>query len=159
MQQHPWQLNQYIYAESEELLPERAHTTDSGFDLFANISEPVELVAGERFTVPTGVYLDLPSHDGVQILEAQIRSKSGLARQHGVIVLNSPATIDNGYTGEIQVILHNTDICQSYLIEPLSKIAQLVFCYLPVIGYLNANRDQPNRGDRGFGSTGTHRKG
>ena len=95
-----------------------AYESDSGFDLYSN--EEVIIPPFGRALIPTGVFFDLP-----QDFEIQVRSKSGLALKSGVMVLNSPGTVDQGYTGEIQVILFNTTN-QKIKIEKNQKIAQAV---------------------------------
>jgi dUTP pyrophosphatase len=82
--------------------PQYAYPTDSGFDLYS--TEEITIKAFDRMLVPTGIHIDIP--DGYEI---QVRSKSGLALKEGLMVLNSPGTVDQGYTGEIQVI-EKTDI-------------------------------------------------
>lgn len=135
----------------------------SGFDLMANLSTPREMMPGERWFVTTGLYLEMPP--GV---EGQIRTRSGLAKNHGVIVLNAPGTIDSDFRGEICVTLLNTDRMGIHTIHPGDRVAQLVFA--PVIGanfhVLNQSDWEPvrvsdrselsltERGAGGHGSTG-----
>jgi dUTP pyrophosphatase len=96
--------------------------------------------------------LDIP--EGYEI---QVRSKSGLALKQGLMVLNSPGTVDQGYLGEIQVILFNTTN-QKVKIEKGQKIAQAVLC--PVVSgkwveFVEKNKlENKDRNDNGFGSTG-----
>jgi dUTP pyrophosphatase len=135
---------------SDNVNPSYVYPSDSGFDLRA--SEEVVIGANSRALVPTGIRLDIADS-----YEVQIRSKSGLALNQGLFVLNSPGTIDSGYQGEIKVILFNTTN-QSIKIEKGQKIAQAVLC--PV---LNGNWvdlvevkdiESKDRNDNGFGSTG-----
>ena len=81
--------------------PNYVYESDSGFDLHSVEDKWVNPFG--RVLIPTGLHIDIP--DGYEI---QIRSKSGLALKQGLMVLNSPGTIDRGYLGEIQVILFNT---------------------------------------------------
>ena len=81
--------------------PNYAYETDSGFDLYS--TEEIWVHSLDRKLIPTGIHIDIP--DGYEI---QVRSKSGLALKQGLMVLNSPGTVDQGYTGEIQVIIFNT---------------------------------------------------
>jgi dUTP pyrophosphatase len=89
--------------------------------------------------------------------EIQVRSKSGLALKQGLMVLNSPGTVDQGYTGEIQVIMFNTTK-DKIKIEKGQKIAQAVLC--PVVSGKWVNLVEKNkleekyRNSNGFGSTG-----
>jgi dUTP pyrophosphatase len=102
--------------------------------------------------IPTGVHFDVPEN-----YEIQIRSKSGLALNQGLMVLNSPGTVDQGYTGEIKVILFNTTN-SSVVIKEGQKIAQAVVC--PVVSgkWLNLTKvdiiKDKDRSVNGFGSTG-----
>ena len=75
--------------ESKNNLPEYAHKTDSGMDIRANLDEPLILKPGDRYAVPTGIYVELPED-----YEIQIRPRSGLALKRGLTVLNTPGTID-----------------------------------------------------------------
>jgi dUTP pyrophosphatase len=135
---------------SDNVNPSYVYPSDSGFDLRA--SEEVVIGANSRALVPTGIRLDIADS-----YEVQIRSKSGLALNQGLFVLNSPGTIDSGYQGEIKVILFNTTN-QSIKIEKGQKVAQAVLC--PV---LNGNWvdlievkdiESKDRNSNGFGSTG-----
>ena len=130
--------------------PSYSYETDSGFDLFS----AVDTVIGpwERALIPTGLKIDIPEN-----YEIQVRSKSGLALSRGLMVLNSPGTVDQGYTGEIKVILFNASI-EENKIEKGMKIAQAVIC--PVINgkWVNLVKkekvDSKDRNENGFGSTG-----
>lgn len=130
--------------------PSYAYETDSGFDLFSTI----DTVIGpwERSLIPTGLKIDIPEN-----YEIQVRSKSGLALSRGLMVLNSPGTVDQGYTGEIKVILFNASI-EENKIEKGMKIAQAVIC--PIINgkWVNLVKkekvDSKDRNENGFGSTG-----
>ena len=130
--------------------PEYAYDSDSGFDLFSN--EEVKLVGFERKLVPTGLSFDIP--EGYEI---QVRTKSGLAINQGLIVLNSPGTVDQGYTGEVKVIIMNMNNLPT-TINKGQKIAQAVLC--PVESgkkvFLHQVEEfvQKERGSNGFGSTG-----
>lgn len=137
--------------ENEECeSPKYAHLTDSGFDLYA--AKDYEIAPQTRELISTGIYIEVPEN-----YEIQIRSKSGLALRNGIFVLNSPGTIDEGYTGEIKVILFNTSN-ETYIVKKGSKVAQGVIC--PVVSGRWIKLTQVNeikskeRGDNGFGSTG-----
>lgn len=128
-------------------IPEYAHPTDSGMDLFSD--ETITIPAGGRALVHTGIALALP-----QGTEGQVRSKSGLALKNGLCVLNSPGTIDTNYRGEICVILLNTDK-NDYLVEKGQKIAQLVICpFYTCVPLVVDDLDETDRNAGGFGSTG-----
>lgn len=130
------------------VLPKYAHDTDSGADLCCIYDFPV--FPGALLHVHTGLRICLPPG-----YEAQVRSKSGLAAKHGIMVLNSPGTIDNSYTGELIVLLKNTDPSKAHEFKTGDKIAQLVIC--PVVQAEFEEGDviaRSGRGCNGFGSTG-----
>ena len=99
------------------IIPQYAHPTDSGLDLHYD-GHKITLGCSSKVILPTGIAIQLPPNS-----EAQIRSRSGLAAKQGVIVLNSPGTIDEGYTGEIKVILYNSGH-HPFIINSGDKIAQ-----------------------------------
>ena len=140
----------YEMLDSEMELPSYAYKTDSGFDLRSTIN--VTLKPFERYLIPTGLKIDIPEN-----YEIQVRTKSGLAINKGLMVLNSPGTVDQGYTGEIKVILMNLSN-ETHVIEKGMKIAQAVVS--PVISGKWVNLVQKNkveskdRNENGFGSTG-----
>ena len=132
------------------IIPQYAHPTDSGLDLHYSGNQVI-LPADSKRILETGISIQLPPGT-----EAQIRSRSGLAAKQGLVVLNSPGTIDEGYTGEIKVILYNTG-SEHVTINPGDKIAQMVIC--PVLRPWILEVDELEvtaRGDKGFGSTGVH---
>lgn len=140
------------YTKSNEMAvdPKYAYQTDSGFDLYS--TEDTWIHPFDRALIPTGLHFDIPSG-----YEIQVRSKSGLALKQGLMVLNSPGTVDQGYTGELQVILFNTTN-QKVKIEVGQKIAQAVLC--PVVSgkwvslVEKSELITKDREDNGFGSTG-----
>jgi len=139
----------YVY-KSENPEPEYAYSTDSGFDLRAN--EPVTLEPFGRALIPTGLYLDVPER-----CEVQVRPKSGLAIKRGLSVLNTPGTVDYGYTGEIKVIVFNFTN-ESQTINKGDKIAQAVVCPVAQGNQINLVKvdsiKEKDRNSNGFGSTG-----
>ncbi len=128
-------------------IPEYAHPTDSGMDLFSN--EAITIPARQYRLVKTGVAVILPPNT-----EGQVRSKSGLALKSGLQVLNSPGTIDTNYRGEIGVILNNVSD-KDYNVEMGQKIAQLVVCPFYTCEVVETDTlDETDRSTGGFGSTG-----
>ena len=128
-------------------LPAYAHPGDAGMDLCA--CERVVLAPMSRALVPTGLQIALPPGT-----EAQIRPRSGNAFKHGITVLNSPGTIDEGYRGELKVLLVNLSDT-AFTIEPGMRVAQMVVApVLRVAIEETANLDATARGEGGFGSTG-----
>lgn len=131
----------------DAILPRYAHPGDAGLDLFA--CRAVDLPPGEAKLVPTGISIELPPGT-----EGQVRPRSGLALKHAVTVLNSPGTVDEGYRGEVGVILINHGR-GTFHIEPGMKIAQmLVKPVLTVTIEAVAELSESRRGAGGFGSTG-----
>ncbi len=128
-------------------LPEYAHPGDAGLDLFS--TSEVVIQPGESALITTGISIQLPPNT-----EAQIRTRSGLALKHQIAVLNSPGTIDEGYRGEIGVILINHGK-QPFTVIIGMKIAQMVIKpVLSVVIKTIEELDTSNRGIGGFGSTG-----
>ena len=90
----------YQILHPDAIHPKYNYDSDSGFDLHS--VEDIVIPAFGRALVPSGLAFDI--RDGFEI---QVRTKSGLAINQGLMVLNSPGTVDNGYTGEVQVIIFN----------------------------------------------------
>jgi dUTP pyrophosphatase len=123
----------------------------SGIDLIAAIDEKIILKKFQRILVTTGISIEMPYG-----YEAQVRSRSGLAWKNGIMVLNSPGTIDNDYRGEIKVILINFGE-KDFIIEPKMRIAQMVFARFAQANLIDEdNLKDTNRLDGGFGSTGIY---
>ena len=132
----------------DAVVPDRAYAGDAGFDLTAR--ERVELEPGARAVVGTGIAVAIPpGHAGL------VLPRSGLAAQHGLGKVNAPGLIDEGYRGEVKVILLNTDRSERFVVEPGMRIAQLVVVELPRVELLEVE-DLPasERGAGGLGSSG-----
>ena len=134
----------------DAVFPKYAYPSDSGFDLHS--TQDLTIGPFGRILVPTGIRVSF--QEGYEI---QVRPKSGLAIKQGLTVLNTPGTVDQGYTGEIQVIVFNTNN-YTVMIPKGMKVAQAVLC--PVINgkYVRFEQvdtlDEKDRGNNGFGSTG-----
>jgi dUTP pyrophosphatase len=131
----------------DAVLPTQAYAGDAGLDLAA--CERHHVGPGERAVIPTGLAVEIPEGYGGFVLP-----RSGLAARHGITLLNAPGLIDAGYRGEVQVVFHNTDRTETFVVEPGMRIAQLVV--LPVPGVSPVERDDlaaSERGERGFGSS------
>src|SRR5215210_9324539 len=103
----------------EAILPSRAHAGDAALDLYA--AEAAHLGPGERWSVGTGIAVEIPEgHAGL------VLPRSGLAREHGIALVNSPGLIDAGYRGEVHVLLLNTDADETFVIAPGDRVAQLL---------------------------------
>ena len=132
----------------EAILPFYAHKGDAGLDLFS--VEEVLIKPMERKLVSTGIEIQLPPNT-----EGQVRPRSGLALNHGITLLNSPGTIDEGYRGEIKVIMINFGQ-EDFLIKKGMKIAQMVIKSVEQVSIKEVvELKDTERGERGFGSTGT----
>ncbi|MBA2480275.1 MAG: dUTP diphosphatase [Planctomycetes bacterium] len=132
------------------VLPAYATPGSAGLDLQAAVAEPMVLAPGARALVPTGLAIAIP--DG---FEAQVRPRSGLAIKQGLIVPNSPGTIDSDYRGEVKVIVANIGT-EPVTIERGMRIAQLVVARYERIAWQSVpSLDDTARGAGGFGSTGT----
>ena len=136
-------------SENESSLPTYSSPEAAGADLKAHIEEPLVLKPGCRALIPTGLKFAIPAG-----YEIQIRPRSGMALKHGVIVLNTPGTIDSDYRGEVKVILINLGQ-EDFEVQPQMRIAQMVLAEVKraqftVCSELEATR----RGDGGFGHTG-----
>lgn len=140
----------YTKLHEDAIEPKYNYESDSGFDLHS--TEEVVIPPFGRVLVPTGISLDIK--DG---FEVQVRSKSGLALNQGLMCLNSPGTVDNGYTGEVKVIIFNTNK-ESFTITKGMKVAQAVLCpvvngkWVELVNKVTINEKE--RGENGFGSTG-----
>jgi len=131
-------------------LPHYATADSAGADILAAVDADVTLAPGARAMIPSGFAMGLPPG-----FEAQVRPRSGLAAKNGVTCLNTPGTIDADYRGEVKVILINLG-AEPFTVHRGMRIAQMVIApvtraeWLPV-----ATLDETERGDGGFGSTGS----
>lgn len=128
-------------------MPYRANEGDAGLDIFS--IEEIIIPSGESAFIRTGIQMELPKGT-----EAQIRPRSGLAAKHAVTVLNSPGTIDEGYRGELKIILINHGK-QDFVVEKSMRIAQMVIAPVLQVTLEQVNElTNSERGDGGFGSSG-----
>ena len=152
------------------IIPKFEKLTDSGFDLRS--VEDTLIFPGKIVCVHTGLSVELPDPKDTYpfVIEMQIRPRSGLVAKNGVIVVNSPGTVDNGYRGELMIIMSvlKYDMYsefdqlqyQEYKIKAGDRIAQAVIVPVLSTNILNlVEVDELNetvRGTGGFGSTGTN---
>ena len=132
-------------------LPLPGYATDgaAGMDLVAAVAEAVVVAPGQRVLIPTGLAIALPPG-----YELQVRPRSGLALRHGIVLPNSPGTIDEDYRGEIQVIVLNTG-SEPFRVERGTRIAQAVLAPVVRAAWQEvADLDVTARNAGGFGSTG-----
>lgn len=146
--EHGTDLLRFQRLSPDAVAPARAHDDDAGFDLFA--SESIALAPGERGDVGTGIALAIPpGHAGF------VLPRSGLARRHGITLVNAPGLIDAGYRGEVRVLLLNTDRDAAFAAEAGDRIAQLVIVRHGTPELVeSADLGETTRGAGGFGSTG-----
>lgn len=131
----------------DAILPTYANISDAGADLYS--TEDVKLCPNQRYAVSTGIAIEIPIG-----YEGQIRSRSGLAINKGLKVLNSPGTIDAGYRGEIKVILINLgwDMIE---LPKCSRIAQLVISPVIKASFIEVDLlSDSQRKNQGLGSSG-----
>lgn len=136
-----------IKCSDQSLRPTQAHPGDAGLDLKA--AEDGDIPQWSIRKVPTGISVAIGwGH------EAQIRPRSGLAYKHGLTIVNSPGTIDEGYRGEIQIIMANlTDTPFTY--KKGDRLAQMVINELPKVEVEYVDElPSSSRGTSGFGSSG-----
>lgn len=139
--------------KSDNENPVYAKEGDSGFDLRANLIEPVTLKPMERKLIGTGLYFELPFG-----YDMEIRSRSGMSLKHGIIVLNTPGTIDLNFRGEIGIILINLGQ-EDFIINPGDRIAQgliRVSTTDTIIDLIEVSEisKETDRGVNGFGHSG-----
>jgi dUTP pyrophosphatase len=132
----------------DAVLPSRANEGDAGLDLYA--CEAAHIGPGERWSIGTGIAVEIPDgHAGL------VLPRSGLAKRHGISLVNSPGLIDSGYRGEIRVLLLNTDPAEVFRVAPGDRIAQLVISPIALAEPVEAEAlGDSARGDGGFGSSG-----
>ena len=130
-------------------LPAYQTPGSAGLDLCAALLEAVRIAPGERRLIPTGLIFELPEG-----YEGQVRPRSGLALKHGLSIVNSPGTIDSDFRGEVGIVLINHG-AEPYVVEPLSRIAQIVIARVEQVEIEEADSlTATSRGAGGYGSTG-----
>jgi dUTP pyrophosphatase len=129
-------------------MPFYAHEGDAGMDLMS-VEEKV-IRPGDIALIATGLTIELPPQT-----EAQVRPRSGLALKHGITLVNTPGTIDQGYRGEIKVIMINHGK-EDFLVEQGMRIAQMVIQPVLRVAIVEVSDELSGteRGTGGFGSSG-----
>ncbi len=139
-----------IQLSPDATLPIYATRGAAGADL--TCAESIVLQPGERRLVPTGLRMAIPAG-----YEVQIRPRSGLALRHGISMVNTPGTIDSDYRGEIGVLLINLG-SETVVLEKGERVAQMVLAPVVQAEFEMVTEIKPSeRGEGGFGSTGTAR--
>lgn len=132
-------------------LPMRGSEQAAGYDVYADISEPITIAPGETVKVPTGLAVAIP--DGYF---GGLYARSGLATKQGIRPANCVGIVDSDYRGELIFALHN-DSNRTQTIQAYERVGQLV-----IQPFLSVTFDEVEelsdtaRGEGGFGSTGTN---
>lgn len=130
-------------------LPTRASEHAAGYDLYANIEEPITIASNQTVLVPTGIAMAIPEDYFLAIY-----ARSGLAVKNGIRPANCTGIIDADYRGEIMVALHN-DNDEDFVVEPNMRIAQGIFQKYQIVEFEIVDQlSETKRGSGGFGSTG-----
>ncbi len=130
-------------------LPSYKTSGAAGADVCAFVKSPIVIKSGKRAIIPTGLFFEIP--EGYEI---QVRPRSGLAAKNGVMVLNTPGTIDSDYRGELMVILANLGE-EDFTVNSGDRIAQIIVAPVTQGIFTNVSSlGETERGSKGFGSTG-----
>lgn len=139
-----------IVNHSKHPLPAYETAHSAGMDLRASLERPVTLKPLQRALIPTGLSIELPVG-----FEAQIRSRSGMALQKGISMLNTIGTIDADYRGEIRIIVINLSQ-DTVVIEDGERVAQMVIARCEQAEWIQVDElQETTRGTGGFGHTGS----
>ena len=133
-------------------MPEYATNGSAGMDLRAMLDEDTELLPGETLLIPTGIAIHIANNN----LAAVILPRSGLGHKHGIVLGNLVGLIDSDYQGQLFVSCWNRG-STTFVIRPGERIAQLVFVPIVQANFnIVESFEQSDRGDGGFGHTGSH---
>ena len=159
---------QFKKVHEDAILPQYAHENDSGLDVFA--IEDDYILPSERKLIRTGLSYKIPDYIPIeninkmlapfgikQVLELQVRPRSGLAHSFGISIVNAPGSLDNSYTGEIMVNLINLGNEPFKIIKHKTKICQLVLApifHALEVEFTKEAFEYTSRGSNGHGSTG-----
>ena len=144
----------YVKREAYIKDPLLAHSDDypdAGYDLSA--AEGCIIEPGSRATIDLGISFELPPATAKWKWEAQLRSRSGHRRNHGLVV--HTATIDSGFRGFLSCVIFNHST-EPYSVESGERICQILFVKLPNVKLksIKSFKLKAKRGINGFGSTG-----
>jgi dUTP pyrophosphatase len=135
--------------ENKHPLPEYQTKGSAGFDLRANLREPIILKHGQIKLIPTGLVFEIPEG-----YEVEIRPRSGLAAKHGISIVNTPGTIDSDYRGEIKIILINQGK-DDFTVNDGERVAQGLLKKVEQCEFIEIQElSGTERGAGGFGHTG-----
>ena len=145
-----------VHVAAGASLPARATSGAVGFDVRARLDPDlsfIEIAPGDRITIPTGLYFEIPTGFFITL-----RPRSGLALKQGLTLLNTPATIDSDYRGELRVLVINLGH-EPVRIAHGDRIAQLLLEQIVNLEWDEVESrellEDSDRGEGGFGSTGT----
>ena len=132
-------------------LPHYAPDGSAGLDMRACIDEPITVAPGETVLVPTGLAI----HIGDPALAAVLLPRSGLGHKHGLVLGNLTGLIDSDYQGQVFISCWNRSAA-AYDVQPGDRIAQMVFVPVEQVQFAVVEEfDSSDRGEGGFGSSGT----
>ncbi len=139
-----------IINTSPHPLPRYQTEASAAMDVHAHLPNgSIKLDSLDRTAVPTGIYMAIPNG-----YELQVRSRSGLSLNHGIVAVNSPGTIDADFRGEIKILIANI-AKEPYEIKDGDRIAQLVVAKHERVDWAETDKlDETIRGDGGLGHTG-----
>ena len=141
----------FLENNKEKQIPFYATEGSAGMDLKACLENDITLKPLERALIPTGIAISLPGPK----FGAFLFARSGLASKHGITLANCVGVVDSDYTGEIKVALVNLSN-EEYTITNGERIAQMVIMEVAKANFnVCSELDKTERGDGGFGSTGS----
>lgn len=131
-------------------IPKYETNLAAGADIRACLeTEKIEIAPFERVLIPTGMSFEIPAG-----FEVQVRPRSGLSLKTGLMVVNSPGTIDADYRGEVKIIMANISN-KTEIIKHGERIAQVVYSPITQAEFCVVKQlTETERGTGGFGSTG-----
>ena len=123
-----------------------------GYDMRANITEPIKIRCGETVVIPLGVSTDL----GNPLIGLFLFDRSGLARHHGIQLMNGVGVVDGDFRGEAGAILYNTGSTgEAFIVEPYDRIVQCIFIESADVELEETDElSETERGTGGYSSTG-----
>lgn len=138
----------FVKMNDDAIIPTYGTLFSAGADLYS--VEEVKIDAGETKIIHTGIILEIPEGYGGFIF-----ARSSLASKRGLAPANKVGVIDSDYRGEIMVSLHNHSK-EIQIVEKGERVAQIVFMPYVMANFVQADDlSKTERGEGGFGSTGT----
>jgi dUTP pyrophosphatase len=141
----------FIKLDDRAVKPKKSTPGSAAFDMYAVLDSPVEIAAGGKARIPTGIALEQPDSGWVSLLF----SRSGMGAEFMISLSNSVGVIDSDYRGEIVVSLKNSSN-EVYTVNPGDRVAQLLPIQIPEVSLVEVEElNETKRSDGGFGSTGS----